>query len=123
MLLWARKVVDLGVSTSAGEASVLWGEGDVLSKREVGLYSSEMPSPVVNTFADVGTLVRELNRVVSSICTWLSFVVTATSVEIRGTRISGLVGKNCFPVVVCTAVGPAIRVAVLDERLGVGMGG
>lgn len=123
MLLWARKVVDLGVSTPAGEVSVLWGEGDVLSKCEVGLYSSEMPSPVVSTSVDVGTLVRVLNRVVSSICTWLLFVVTATSVEICGTRISGLVGKNRFPVVVCAAVGPAIRVAVLDEGLGVGTGG
>ena len=123
MLLSARKVVDLGVSTSAEETPVLWGEGGVLRKRDAGLYSSETPSTVVSSFADVGTLVRELSRVVSSTCTWFLLVITATCVEIRGARISGLVVKNSFPVIVCTAVGPAVGVAVLDKGLGVGTGG
>lgn len=80
-------MIGLGVNTSAVETSVVWGEGDVLRKCESGLYSSEMPSPVVSTFADVGTVVREIDWVVSSICTWFLLVVTAPSVEISGTRI------------------------------------
>lgn len=95
---------------------MLRGEGDVLRKWEAGL-------PVVNTVADVGTPVRELHRVAPSTGTWFLFVVTTTSVEVRGAGISGLVGKNCSPAVVCTAGGPAIRVAVLDEGSGVGTGG
>lgn len=49
--------------------------------------------------------------------------MVTTSVEIRGTRISGVVVRNCFPAIVWTAVGPAVRVAVLDVGLGVGVGG
>lgn len=116
-------MADLGVNTSAGETAVLWGEGDVSRTCEAGLYSSETPSPVVSTFVDGGALVRELGLVVSSVCTWFLFVVTVTSVESRGAIISGLVGKNRFPAVVRSVVGPAIRVSGLDEGLGVGPAG
>lgn len=102
---------------------MLWGEGGVLRKWEAGLYSSEMPGTVVGSCADVGTLVRELHWVVSSTCTWSLLVITGTCVEIRGARISGLVGKDSFPAIVCAAVGPAVGVAVLDKGLGVGTGG
>lgn len=85
VLLRAGKVIGLGVNTSAVETSVVWG--DVLRKCESELYSSEMPSPVVSTFADVGTVVRGINWVVASICSWFFLVVTAPSVEICGTRI------------------------------------
>lgn len=78
---------------------------------------------MVNTFADVGTVVRGINRVVASICAWFLLEVTAPSVEICGTRIPGLVGKGCFPALVCTVVGPAIRGTVLDWGLGVVTGG
>lgn len=110
-------------NTSAVGTSAVWGEGDVLRKRKAGLYCSETPSPVVNTFADVGTAVRGINWVVASVCTWFLLVVTAPSVEICDTRIPGLVGKSCFPAIVCTVVGPAIRGAVLDWGLGVVTGG
>lgn len=114
----AAKVVDLGVSTWSVETPTVWGEGDVPRKREAGLFSSVTPSPVVGPFADVGTLVRGTNWVVASTWAWLLSVVTALSVEIRGTGISGLVGKSCFPAVVCTVVGSAIRAAVVDAGLG-----
>lgn len=78
---------------------------------------------MVNTFADVGTVVKGVSRVVASVCTWFLLVVTAPSVEICGTRIPGLVGKSCFPALVCTVVGPAIGGAVLDWGLGVVTGG
>lgn len=123
VLLRAGKVVSLGVNTSAVETSVIWGEGDVLRKCESGLYSSEMPSPVVSTFADVCTVVRGINWVESSICTWFLLVVTAPSVEICGTRILGLVGKSCFLAIVCTVVGPVIGAEVLDGGLRVGTRG
>lgn len=101
---------------------MLRGEGVVLREGGAGLCPSEMPGFVVSTVADVGALVRELHRVVSPTGARLRLVVT-TSVEIRGAGISGLVGKNRFPAVVCTAAGPAIGVAVLDEGPGVGTGG
>lgn len=87
-------MVDLGVSTSAVETSVIWGKGDVLGNCEAGLYSSETPLPVVNVFADVGTVIRGINWVVASICTWFFLVVTVPTVEICGTRISGLLGES-----------------------------
>lgn len=43
-------------------------------------------------------------RVVGSMCSLFPSVVTAPSVEICGTRISGLVGRCCFSGVVCTTV-------------------
>lgn len=110
------RVVDLGVTASAVGTPVLWAE-DVLRKWEAGLCSSVMPSLVV------GTLVRGISRVLASTWTRLLFVVTAPSVEICGARISGLVGKSCFPAVVCTVVESAIRAAVLVGGLGVVMGG
>lgn len=82
-----------------------------------------MPGTVVGSLADVGTLVRELDWVVSSMCTRSLPVITATCVVIRGATISGLVGKNSFPATVCTAVGPAVGFAVLNKGLGVGTGG
>lgn len=116
-------MVARGDDTSAGEASVLRGEGVVLRKGGAGLSPSETPGSVVSTVADVGALVRELHRVVSPTGARLLLVVTTTSVEIRGAGISGLVGENRFPAVVCTAAGPAIGVAVLEEGPGVGTGG
>lgn len=114
----AAKVVDLGVNTSAVETPAVWGGGDVLRKREAGLYSSVTPSPVVSPLAGVGTPVRGTNRVVASMWAWLLSVVTALSVEIRGAGISGPVGESCFPAVVWTVVGSAIRAAVVDSGLG-----
>lgn len=111
-------MVGLGVNTSAVETSVVWEGGEVLRKCEGELYSSVIPSLVVNSFVDVGTLVREIKWVVTSICTWFFSVVMAPSVEICGTRISGLVGKSCFPAVVCPDMGSVIRTSVLDKVLG-----
>lgn len=116
MPLGAREVVARGEDTSAGEAWVLRGEGDVLRTWEAG-------PPVVSPVADVGALVRELPGVEPSTGTRLLCVVTTASVEIRGARVSGLVGRNGSPAVVCPAVGPAIGVTVLDEGSGVGTGG
>jgi len=115
VLLWAATVVDLGVNTSAVETPVVGG--DVLRKCEAGLYSSVMPGPGVNPFADVGTLVRGINWLVASPWTWLLSVVTELSVEIRGAGISGLVGKSCFSAVVCTVVGSAMGATVVDAGL------
>lgn len=109
-------MVDLGVNTSAVEVCVT-GRGDVLRRCEAGLYSSVTPGPGVNPFTDVGTLVRGLNWLVASPCTWLLSVVTALSVEICGAGISGLVGKSCFSAVVCTVVGSAIGAALVDTGL------
>jgi hypothetical protein len=81
-------VVDLGVNSSAVETVVV-GEGDVLRKCEDGLCLSVTPSLVVNSLADVGTLVRGINRVVSSVFTRFLCVVMTPSVELCGTRISG----------------------------------
>lgn len=82
------------------------------------MYSSVCP--VVSSCADVGTVVCGINWVVTSICSWLLLVVVVPFIETCGTKISGLVEKICFLVMVCTVVGPAIRVAVLDEELEVG---
>lgn len=122
VLLRAVEAVDLGGNILAVETSVVWGEGDVLRKCEVGVSSSVMPTPVVSSSAEVGVLVRGTNRMVASIRTWFLSVVTEPSVEIGGAGISGLVVKSCFLVVVCT-VGPAVRAAVLDAGLGVVTGG
>lgn len=111
-------MVGLGVNTSAVETSVVWEEGEVLRKCEAGLYSSVISSLVVNSFADVSTLVRGIKWVVVSICTWILSVVLAPSVGICGTRISGLVGKSCFPAVVCTTMGSVVRTSVFDKVLG-----
>lgn len=111
-------MVGLGANTSAVETSVVSEEGEVLRKCEAGLYSSVISSLVVNSFADVGTLVRGIKWVVASICTRFLSVVMVPSVEICGTRISGLVGKSCFPAVVCTTMGSVIRTSVLDKVLG-----
>lgn len=79
-------MVGLGVNTSAVETSVVW-KGEVLRKREAGLYSSVISSLVVNSFDHVGTLVGGIKWVVASICTWFLSVVMAPSVEICGTKI------------------------------------
>lgn len=93
------------------------GGGDVLRKCEAGLYSSVTPGPEVNPLADVGTLVRGISGLVASPWTRPLSVVTTLSVEIRGARISGLVGKSCFSAVVCTVVGSAIGAGLVDTRL------
>lgn len=123
VLLRAVRIVDLGVNISAVETSGAWGKGDVVRKGEVGLYSSVTPSLVVNSFADVGMLVREIKCTVASGCTWFLSVVVSPSVEICGTRISGWVGKSCFPAVVNIVPGPEIRDSVLDRVLGLITGG
>lgn len=101
---------------------MVW-EGDVLRKCEAEVYSSVMPTPVVNSLADVGRLIRGINWVVPSRCTGLPLVVMAPSLEVCGTRTLGLVGRCGFPEVACAAVGPAIGVVVLDRGLAVGLGG
>lgn len=79
-------MVGLGVNISVVETSVVW-KGEVLRKREAGLSSSVISSLVVNSFDDVGTLVRGIKWVVASICTRFLSVVMAPSVEVCGTRI------------------------------------
>lgn len=97
-----------------------WG-GDVLRKCEAGLYSSDMPSPVVDAFADVDTVVRGVHWVVASMGTWFPLVVTAPSGETGGVKTSALV-DSCFLVVGCSVAGSAIGDTVLDQGLGVGTG-
>lgn len=116
-------MVDVDVNTLAVETGVLWGEGDVLRKCEARLCSSVGASPVVHSFADVGVLVRAIDPVAASLFTGFLSVVTAPSVEMRTTRISGLVGGSCFPATVCTVVGPPVRDAVLDGGWGLGTRG
>lgn len=53
----------------------------------------------------------------------LCVVTTAPGEVLGGAGVSGLVGRNGAPAVVCPAVGPAAGVAVLVEGSGVGTGG
>lgn len=89
-----------------------------MRKCETGPYSFVLLRLVVDSCADVGAVVRGIQRVIGSLCTWFLSVVMATSVEICGTRISGWVAKSCFPAVVCTTEGPGIKASVLDRVLG-----
>lgn len=100
---------------------MLLEKGDVLRKGEAGLDSSVTPNLVLNSFPDVGMLVSAINWVVASTCTWFLSVVMSRSVVICGTRISGWVGKCCFPEVVSTV--PVIRGSVFDKVLGLITGG
>lgn len=110
----------LEVNISAVETSVVWGE-DVLRKCEIGLASSSGLSIVV-TSADVGVVVRGTEGVVGPTRTRFPSVVTAPSVEVGGTRISGLVGWRCFSGVVCTMMMPGVEASVLDRVLGLVIG-
>lgn len=75
-------MADLEAKTSAVETTVVWGEGDVPRECEAGLYSAVTPSFVVNSFADVGILVRGINPVVASTFAWFLSVLMPPSVEI-----------------------------------------
>lgn len=109
-------MVARGGDTSAGEAWVLRGEGDVPRTGGAG-------PPVVSPVADVGAPVGERPGVEPSTGARLLCVVTTAPGEVRGgARVSGLVGRNGAPAVVCPAVGPATGVAVLVEGSGVGAG-
>lgn len=73
--------------------------------------------------ADMGAVFSGIEGVVGSVCTWFPSVVMAPSVEVCGTRISGLVGRRCFSGVVCTTTGPGVKAPVLDRMLGLVTGG
>lgn len=55
---------------------------------------------------------------VGSKCSRFPSVVMASSVEICGTRISGLVGRCCFSGVVCTTTASGVKVSTCDRVLG-----
>lgn len=116
------EVVDLGGNILVVEIFVVWGEGDVLRKCEVGVFFFVMLIFVVSFFVEVGVLVRGINRMVVFIRIWFFFVVIEFFVEIGGVGILGLVVKSCFLVVVCI-VGLVVRVVVFDAGLGVVIGG
>lgn len=55
---------------------------------------------------------------VGSVCSRFPSVVTAPSVELCGTRISGLVGRCCFSGVVCTTTASGVKASTGDGVLG-----
>lgn len=73
---------------------------------------------MVISSAGVVEVVRGIEGVVGSICTWFPSVVMAPSVETCGTRISGLVGRCCFFGVVCTTIGSGVKASTCDRLLG-----
>lgn len=73
------------------------------------------------TSADVGVVARGTEWVVEPICTGFPSVVTAPSVEVCGTRVSGLVDRCCFSGVVCTTTVPEVKVSVLGRVVKLGL--
>lgn len=73
---------------------------------------------MVVSSAGVVEVVRGIDRVVGSRCSRFPSVVMAPSVEIRGTRISGLVGKCGFSGVVCTTTASGVKASTCDRGLG-----
>lgn len=73
---------------------------------------------MVVSSAGVVEVVRGIDGVVGSGCSWFPSVVMAPSVEIRGTRISGLVGRCCFSGVVCTTTASGVKASTCDRGLG-----